>query len=57
MRVASDAILGRAADVRSKGQSWLELTRTDASRKAGLDFFKGSRSVHASAKGAKHHDK
>lgn len=44
MRVASDAVLERAAAVRSSsGKSWLELTKTDESRKAGLEFFRGAR--------------
>lgn len=44
MRVASDATLERASRVRAHGKSWLELTRTAQSRKAGLDLFRGTHS-------------
>lgn len=43
MRVASDAILERAASVRKNGKSWLQLTRTASAREAGLQFFKGAK--------------
>lgn len=43
MRVASDATLKRAADLRNTGKSWLELTRTPQARQTGLDFFKGAK--------------
>ena len=43
MRVASDAVLQRAATLRKDGTSWLELTRTAQTRQVGLEFFKGAR--------------
>lgn len=53
MRVASDAILERAADVRRGGKSWMELTRNDRSRQATLEFFRGARSVESAKRPAK----
>lgn len=44
MRVASEAALKRAAEIRRTGKSWYELTATKESRQASLDFFRGARS-------------
>lgn len=49
MRVASDATLKRAADLRNSGKSWLELTRTPQARQTGLDFFKGAKGWRVSS--------
>jgi hypothetical protein len=43
MRVASDATLARAARLREGGKSWLELTRSEETRRTGLRFFAGGR--------------
>lgn len=53
MRVASDAILERAADVRRSGKSWMELTRNDRSREATLEFFRGVRPTEAPKRSSK----
>jgi hypothetical protein len=50
MQIASDATLQRASRLRAGGKSWLQLTRNEQARRAGLDFFKGSRSSGKSAK-------
>jgi hypothetical protein len=50
MRVASDAVLERAAEIRRNGKSWLELTREATTREAGLKFFRRARSANAARK-------
>lgn len=50
MRVASEAALKRAVEVRRSGKSWFELTATAESREASLKFFRGARSPDIAAK-------
>ncbi|MGZ2410740.1 hypothetical protein ACUXST_000137 [Sphingomonas sp. F9_3S_D5_B_2] len=43
MRVTSDEKLAKASELRRGGKSWLELSKSQNGKSAGLEFFRSSK--------------